>query len=111
MMDRRVWAVTLAIVVSLAACTSANQWVQQAPRAEGYAIDLVDVQPSPGTRPIVGSTVTFKVKAKYSMSIADKGQVKLKVNEPNCSARFGISVHAPHECRPVDDAARWATAL
>jgi hypothetical protein len=89
MMKHRLWAVTSFVAVSLTAyaCTSQvtkpdadisqSTWVKYAPRADGYTIDVVSVQPTPGTRLKAGSAVTFRVKAKYSMSIADRGRVTL----------------------------------
>ena len=52
-------------------------WLFNAPRADGYTIDLVDIQPAPGTSLIAGDSVEFTVKVKYAMSIASHGSIVL----------------------------------
>ena len=52
-------------------------WVFNAPRGEGYSIDLVSVEPAPATPLIAGSKVDFKVTVKYSLTVAKQGAVIL----------------------------------
>ena len=52
-------------------------WAFNGTRAEGYSIDLVSVDPAPGTPLIVGSTVEFKITLSYTMTIAKKGKILL----------------------------------
>ena len=62
-------------------------WAFNAPRADGYAIDLVDIQPAPGTPLVAGASVEFRVKVKYAMSIASHGSIVLVFqDEKNRSA-------------------------
>jgi hypothetical protein len=84
---RRLYTVATVIAVGLTiqACTSQPSrpadasrpapWTYNAARAEGYSIDLVSVQPSPGTKLNAGSVETFRVKVKYSMSVAERGRI------------------------------------
>ena len=46
-------------------------------RGEGYLIDLVSVDPAPGTPLASGSKVTFQVKVRYTLSIATGGAIAL----------------------------------
>lgn len=62
--------------------TSSRQWAFNAPRADGYRIDLLDAEPRPGTPLVKGSTVAFKVRAKYSMTAAERGAVILVFQDP-----------------------------
>ena len=43
-------------------------WAFNAPRAEGYSIDLVTVDPAPGTPLVAGATVEFSITVSYSLS-------------------------------------------
>jgi hypothetical protein len=52
-------------------------WTFNAPRGNGYSIDLVSVQPTPGTPLTAGAAVTFMVKVKYSMTVSKRGVVAL----------------------------------
>lgn len=52
-------------------------WAFNAPRAEGYSIDLVSVDPAPGTALLAGTSVEFKITVKYSLSIAKTGTIVL----------------------------------
>jgi hypothetical protein len=52
-------------------------WVFNAPRAEGYTIDLTSIEPSPGAPLTRGETVTFKATVSYDLQIAPKGTVIL----------------------------------
>ena len=72
----------LAILVStVSVCAAADgpslPWEFNAPRADGYAIDLVDVKPAPGPPLTAGDSVDFLAKVKYSLSIARKGAIVL----------------------------------
>lgn len=58
-------------------------WEFNAPRADGYAIDLVDVKPAPGTLLAAGSSVDFFATVKYSLSIADRGRILLIFEDEN----------------------------
>ncbi len=63
-------------------------WAFNGTRAEGYRIDLVSVNPAPGTPLVAGSTVEFKITLTYSMSVAKKGDVLLVFqDEKNHSAK------------------------
>lgn len=52
-------------------------WVFNAPRADGYTIDLVEVQPTPGKPLLTGDSVEFKVRVKYTLSVASHGLIVL----------------------------------
>jgi hypothetical protein len=52
-------------------------WVFNAPRAEGYSISLVSVDPAPGTPLVAGDTLHFKATVSYTMSIAKHGVIAL----------------------------------
>ena len=52
-------------------------WAFNAPRGEGYSIDLVSVDPAPGTPLVAGTPVEFKITVKYSMSVAKSGTIVL----------------------------------
>ena len=52
-------------------------WVFNAPRAEGYTIDLEAIDPAPGTPLVRGATVTFKVTLSYELEIAPHGVIIL----------------------------------
>ena len=52
-------------------------WAFNAPRADGYAIDLVNVQPAPGTPLSAGDSVDFTIQVKYSMTAAQHGTIVL----------------------------------
>ena len=52
-------------------------WAFNGTRAEGYSIDLVTVDPAPGTPLVAGSTVEFKITLTYTMSVAKKGTILL----------------------------------
>jgi hypothetical protein len=43
-------------------------WAFNAPRAEGYSIDLLTVDPAPGTPLVAGATVEFSITVSYSLS-------------------------------------------
>ena len=52
-------------------------WAFNAPRAEGYTIDLAAVDPTPGMPLVRGATVTFKVTLSYELDIAPHGVIIL----------------------------------
>ncbi len=52
-------------------------WAFNAPRGEGYRIDLLSALPAPGTPLRAGSEVDFKVDVDYSMSVAKTGRIVL----------------------------------
>ena len=52
-------------------------WAFNGIPAEGYAIELVSVDPAPGTPLLAGTSVDFKVTANYSMSLAKTGAIVL----------------------------------
>lgn len=52
-------------------------WAFKGRPAEGYSIDLVSVDPAPGTPLLAGTSVEFKITVKYSMSIARTGAIVL----------------------------------
>jgi len=63
-------------------------WAFNGTRAEGYSIDLVSVDPAPGTPLVAGSTVEFKITLTYTMSVAKKGTILLVFqDEKNRSAK------------------------
>lgn len=72
-----------AVSVSVAADSSGLPWVFNAPRAEGYTIDLVSVKPAPGTALDAGQPVDFLVKVKYSLLIASHGTIILVFEDEN----------------------------
>jgi hypothetical protein len=81
----RIQTATIIVVLGVLAqgCVKQRQvqnqvrWTYNAHRADGYTIDMVSVEPKPGEKLVAGSTETFKVKVRYSMSIADNGTVAL----------------------------------
>lgn len=78
----------LAILLSaVSSCVAVNRpglpWEFDAPRAEGYAIDLVDVRPAPGTPLVAGDSVDFVAQVKYSLSIAGHGAIVLVFENEN----------------------------
>lgn len=67
----------LAFSQAVIAEEQANGWAFNAPRAEGYAIDLVSAEPPPGTPLLRGASVPFKVAVKYALDVAPHGAVIL----------------------------------
>jgi hypothetical protein len=57
--------------------TDGMPWATNAPRDEGYSIDLVSVDPAPGTPLKAGSAVDFKVAVSYSLDVAKAGWIYL----------------------------------
>lgn len=52
-------------------------WAFNGTPAEGYSIDLVSVDPAPGTPLVAGTTVEFRITVHYAMSIAKEGAIIL----------------------------------
>jgi hypothetical protein len=50
-------------------------WAFYAPRAEGYTIELVSIEPAPGTPLIRGSEVTITASMTYKLTIAPRGTI------------------------------------
>ena len=78
----------LAFVLStVSSCVAVDHpglpWEFNAPRADGYAIDLVDVKPAPGIRLAAGNSVDFVATVKYSLSIASHGAIVLVFEDEN----------------------------
>jgi hypothetical protein len=67
----------LALAQATVAEEQANPWAFNAPRAEGYRIDLVSAEPPPGTPLLRGASVPFKVTVSYSLDVAPHGAVIL----------------------------------
>ncbi len=74
-------AATFLVVAAGALAGDEMPWAFNTERGQGYAIDLVSVDPAPGTPLLRGSSVTIKVTAKYSMSVAKEGQVFLVLQD------------------------------
>ena len=87
MISRRHGAFLVVSGLCLSWCAAADSpplpWTFNAPRGEGYAIDLVDVNPAPGTPLSVGETVDFKVTVKYTLSVASHGTIVLVFEDEN----------------------------
>jgi hypothetical protein len=75
------------LLLALSSCVAVDRqslpWEFTAPRAEGYAIDLVDVKPEPGTPLVAGDAVDFVAQVKYSLSIASHGAIVLVFENEN----------------------------
>ena len=52
-------------------------WAFNGTPAEGYSINLVSVDPAPGTPLIAGTSVEFKITVSYSMSVSRTGAIVL----------------------------------
>ena len=55
-----------------------------APRAEGYSIDLVSVEPAPGTPLVAGTSVEFRITVSYpqgSVTLTDTVTVPKRAKE------------------------------
>jgi hypothetical protein len=68
-------AVTLVASGLSAAASEAGSWTFNAPRGEGYTIDLNSVEPKPGTPLVRGATVHFSVSVNYVLENAKNGSV------------------------------------
>lgn len=85
-------AVVAAVVLLFATRALSNQedlpWAFKGTPAEGYSIDLVSVEPAPGTPLVAGTSVEFKVTVSYSMSVSETGTIVLVFqDEKNRSAK------------------------
>ena len=70
-------AATLSLATAAGAVDAPLPWAFNGERAEGYSIDLVTVDPSPGTALAAGSKVNVKITVSYSMTIAPHGGIAL----------------------------------
>lgn len=52
-------------------------WAFNGTPAQGYSIDLVSVDPAPGTPLIAGTSVEFRVTVNYAMSVSKTGAIVL----------------------------------
>lgn len=63
-------------------------WAFNGTPAQGYSIDLVSVDPAPGTPLIAGTSVEFRITVNYSMSVSKTGAIVLVFqDEKNRSAK------------------------
>jgi hypothetical protein len=69
------------IAVSLTALAGDMPWAFNTERGQGYAIDLLSADPAPGTPLVRGSSVTVKIEAKYSMTVAKEGSIFLVIQD------------------------------
>ena len=86
----------LCFCVGLCATAQASDrdlpWAFKGRPAEGYSIDLVSIEPEPGTKLEVGSSVDFKLTVSYEMSVADHGSIILVFqDEKNRSVTNGAA--------------------
>ena len=72
-----VFSILAWLPVSASAADGTRPWAFNGTRADGYTIDLVTVEPAPGTPLAAGSTVEVKVTVSYSMTIAPRGSIAL----------------------------------
>lgn len=72
-------------------------WVFNAPRAEGYTIDLAAIEPKPGTPLTRGETIIFKATVSYDLEIAQKGIVILVIQDEKNKALTGDRPQAMQE--------------
>ena len=79
------------LVIAATACAQKDlPWVFNAPRADGYSIDIVSAGPPPGSVLTAGTRVTFVVEVAYTLSITQSGMVVLVFqDERNRSAKPG----------------------
>ena len=56
-------------------------WAFNSAPGEGYAIKLVSAEPAPGTPLVRGSSVTIKINATYTMSVASEGSAFLVLQD------------------------------
>lgn len=52
-------------------------WVFNAPSAEGYSINLITIDPAPGTPLVRGTAVTITASVTYTLKVANHGVVVL----------------------------------
>ena len=95
----RMLALTVLCVVCptlvASAADMAPPWAFKGKPAEGYSIDLVSIDPAPGTVLQTGERVGFKITITYAMSIAEQGRIVLVFqDENNRQLRSGEQVAA-----------------
>lgn len=71
----------LALSQAAVAEEQANPWAFNAPRAEGYTMELVSAEPPPGTPLLRGASVPFKITVKYALDVAPQGSVTLVIQD------------------------------
>jgi hypothetical protein len=82
MKNMLMWIVaTLLAASATAPARDEMPWTFNGTRAEGYSIDLLSVDPAPGTPLVRGSSVEIKVTAKFAMTIAPEGKVLLVLQD------------------------------
>jgi hypothetical protein len=65
------------------------RWAFNAPRAEGYSINLESAEPAPGTPLLRGATVPFKVTVTYVLNTAAHGKIVLVFQDESNHAVTG----------------------
>lgn len=82
-------------------------WAFKAKEADGYSIDLVSVDPVPGTPLVAGSSVDFKIAVTYSMTVADHGVIVLvfqdEANRAVTPAQVRAAVAGPSGATTLSD--------
>ena len=81
-------------------------WAFNAPRASGYSIALVTVNPAPGTALVSGTVVDFKITVSYTMSIAKRGIIELVFQDEKDA---GVSPNDPRAYFEVSESAGVAS--
>jgi len=67
-------------------------WAFKGKAADGYSIDLVTVEPAPGSPLVAASKVEFRITVSYTMTIAKSGAIILVFqDDKNRSAQGGGS--------------------
>lgn len=66
--------------------------------AEGYSIQLLSAEPSPGTAVTAGQSVEFKVTVSYKLSVADRGAIVLVIQDED---NRSLSPGNRQQSRPV----------
>lgn len=91
---------TIFLVATLAiqafALAEEHRWVSNAPRGKGYSIDLIAIEPKPGTPLVRGSTVAFEVSVRYQLESAERGKIVLVLQD-----EANRSIARPHGQRTV----------
>ena len=75
------WPAAALLAASFTALAGDMPWAFNTERGQGYAIDLVSADPAPGTPLVRGSSVTVKIEAKYTMSVAKEGGIFLIIQD------------------------------
>jgi hypothetical protein len=82
MKNKFMWlAATLLAASATALAGDEMPWTFNGTRVAGYSIDLLSVDPAPGTPLVRGSSVEIKVTAKFAMTIAPAGKVLLVLQD------------------------------